>query len=80
MFFDKQIAIRITKNLVHHNKMKHIEIDRHFISKNVTNMIVQLTHIPIRLHIADILTKALPRTSFEEFSFKLDLYNMYNPT
>ena len=32
--------------------------------------------IPTRLQIIDILTKALPRTSFEEFSSKLGLYNI----
>ncbi|KAL5548352.1 hypothetical protein UlMin_003583 [Ulmus minor] len=72
-------AIDISKNPVHHDRTKHVEIDRHFISEKVNNGIIQLSYIPTRLQTADILTKALPRTSFDEFNYKLGLYNIYNP-
>ena len=72
MFSNSQSAIGIAKNPVHHDRTKHIEIARHFISEKVNNGIAQLTYIPPRLQIANILTKALPRTSFEELSFKLE--------
>ena len=32
MMYDNQSAIAIAKNPVHHDRMKHVEIDRHFIS------------------------------------------------
>jgi len=35
MFCDNQTAISIAKNLVHHDRKKHIEIDPHFISKKI---------------------------------------------
>lgn len=49
MFYDNQATINIAKNLVHHDKTKHIEIDKHFIFEMVNNRVVQLTHILTRL-------------------------------
>ena len=79
MFTDNQADISISKNPLHHVRTKHIEIDRHFISKKVNTGIIQLSYIPIRQQIADVLTKALPRVSFDELNSKLGLYNIYNP-
>lgn len=78
MFTDSQPAIDIAKNPVHQDRTKHIEIDRHFISEKVDNITVHLSHVPSRLQIADVLTKALPRTYFEELISKLGLFNIYN--
>nr|CAN77272.1 hypothetical protein VITISV_018551 [Vitis vinifera] len=79
MFCDNQAAISIAKNLVHHDRTKHIEIDRNFISEKIEKAIVQLVYTPIRSQTADILTKALSRTNFEELSHKLCMYNIYAP-
>lgn len=71
MFSDSQVAISIAKNPIHHDRTKHIEIDRHFISEKVNNGIVQLSYIPTKQQIADTLTKALTRVSFDELNSKL---------
>ena len=76
MFSDNQATLNISKNPVHHDRTKHVEIDRHFISEKVNNGIVQLSYIPTKLQTADILTKALPRISFDKFNSKLGLYNI----
>ena len=78
MYSDSQAAISIAKNPVHHDRTKHVEIDRHFISEKVNSKIIELNYIPTKKQIADILTMVLPRTSFEEFKSKLGLYNIYN--
>ena len=79
MMCGNQATISIAKNPMHHDRTKHIKIDRHFISKKIASVIVQLNYIPTRQQIANILTKALPRTNFEELSCKLGVYNIYKP-
>ena len=79
MFCDNQATISIAKNPVHPDRTKHVEIDRHFIKEKVEEGIIELTYIPTSLQTADILTKALPRTNYEDLSFKLGMINIYNP-
>ncbi|RVW54191.1 Retrovirus-related Pol polyprotein from transposon RE1 [Vitis vinifera] len=73
------ISISIAKNPVHHDRTKHVEIDRHFITEKVTSETVKLNYVPTKHQTADILTKALPRPNFEDLTCKLGLYDIYSP-
>ncbi|RVW64174.1 Retrovirus-related Pol polyprotein from transposon RE1 [Vitis vinifera] len=79
MMCDNQAAISIAKNLVHHDRTKHVEIDRHFITGKVTSETVKLNYVPTKHQTVDILTKALPRPNFEDLTYKLGLYDIYSP-
>ncbi|RVW33967.1 Retrovirus-related Pol polyprotein from transposon TNT 1-94 [Vitis vinifera] len=79
MMCDNQATISIAKNLVHHDRTKHVEINRHFITEKVTSETVKLNYVPTKHQTVDILTKALPRPNFEDLTCKLGLYDIYSP-
>ncbi|KAF7808060.1 Retrovirus-related Pol polyprotein from transposon RE2 [Senna tora] len=56
---DNLAAISIAKHPVHHDRTKHVEIDRHFIKENLDSGNINLSHTPSHLEVADILTKSL---------------------
>ena len=78
VFCDNLAAISIAKNPAHHDRTKHVELDRHFIKEKAEEGIINLIYIPTHLQVADILTKALPRIKFEELTSKLGMINIYS--
>ena len=80
LYYDNHAAISIAKNLVHHDRTKHVEIDRHFIKEKLEEGTIKLVYTPTVFQIADILIKALPKPIFVEQSSKLGMINIYNPT
>lgn len=75
---NNQASLSIAKNLVHHDQIKHIEIDRHFISAKIESKVIEMEYIPTRHQAADILTKSPHRASFSELCNKPNLLNIYH--
>ena len=71
--FDNQPAIYIARNLVFHDKTKHIEINFHFTREKVLEGLIQLSYLPTRHQLADVLTKVLPSGPFMELLCKLGM-------
>ncbi|KAF7808112.1 Retrovirus-related Pol polyprotein from transposon RE2 [Senna tora] len=46
---DNLAAISIAKHPVHHDRTKHVEIDRHFIMENLDSENINLSHTPSQL-------------------------------
>ena len=77
---DNQAAICMAKNPIHHDRTKHVEIDRHFIKENIDQHVIEVDYIATREQLADILTKAIPRDQFEFFVSKLGMIDIHSPT
>ncbi|GJV60663.1 ribonuclease H-like domain-containing protein [Tanacetum coccineum] len=67
------LAIYLSCNPVQHQRTKHIEIEIHFVRDLVDVGQVRMLHVPSRYQFADIFTKELPSTLFEEFRSSLSV-------
>ena len=64
---DNQSCIKMKKNLMLHDKSKHIEIRYHYIRDMVQKGVVKLKYVPTKEQVTDVLTKPLSRVKFEHF-------------
>eukprot|EP00253_Pinus_taeda_P001841 PITA_01841 len=72
---DNQICIKLSENLVFHDRSKHIDIRCHFVRDYVQRGVVQLSYTPIGEQVADILTKAFGKSKFDYFREKMGMVN-----
>ncbi|GKC61391.1 ribonuclease H-like domain-containing protein [Tanacetum coccineum] len=73
VYCDNVSVVYMSVNPIQHQRMKHIEIDIHFIRDMVTAGHVRVLHVPSRFQYADIFTKGLPTTLFEDFRSSLSV-------
>ena len=64
VYSDNQAAIAISKNDVHHDRTKHIDIRHHFIRDCVKEGVFNIQWISTKEQIADTLTKGLDKLQF----------------
>ena len=64
IYCDSQSAIAISKNDVHHNRTKHIDIKHHFIRDHVKRNEIIMKWVPGEQQMADLLTKPLDKIKF----------------
>lgn len=64
-------AINISKNLVQHNKTKHIDIRHHFIKDLVESNVISLEHVCTDKQLVDIFMKPLDARQFESLCVAL---------
>lgn len=76
LLVDNNLAIIISKNPVHHNRTKHIDIRYHFIRQCVQEKKIALEHVRTEDQLADILTKSLGRLKFVEMRQRLGVRNV----
>ena len=70
-------AIQIAHNPVQHDRIKHIEIDRHFIKEKLDQKIISFPFVISANQLADVLTKIVSTKEFYHMIGKLDMINIY---
>ena len=70
---DNQGAIAMSNNPKFHARTQHIDIKYHFIRDKVESCELLLKYCPSSDMIADMLTKALPRTLFQKFRLMMNI-------
>ena len=79
LYCDNKAAINITHNPVHHDKTKHVEIDKHFIKEKIESGQICIPFVTSGEQLVDILTKGLPRPIFHSRVSKLGMIDIFKP-
>ena len=70
---DNQACIQLSKNPVHHDRSKHIDMRHHFLRDHVNSNTIELLHVPTADNLADLLTKPLGVDKFDDLRHRLGL-------
>ena len=74
LYCDNQGTIYCAQDPKAHSRMKHIEVQYHFVRHCVNTRLIDVVHIPGSENVADLLTKALPRATHEKWVSGLCLH------
>ena len=80
VYCDNISSVYLSHNPVKHQRTKHVEIYIHFVREKVRMGQVRVLHVPYSLQFADIFTKGLPTTLFNEFRTSLTVVSPDNVT
>ncbi|KAL7583473.1 uncharacterized mitochondrial protein AtMg00810-like [Lactuca sativa] len=73
VYCDNVSAVYMTGNPVQHQRIKHIEIDIHFVCDQVATGQFRVLHVPSSSQYADIFTKGLPTPLFLDFRSNVNI-------
>jgi hypothetical protein len=76
LWCDNMGAKYLSSNPIFHGRMKHIEVDCHFVWDQVSKRLLDVWFISTDDQLADGFTKALPQQRFHQFSRNLNLVQL----
>ncbi|KAF6161689.1 hypothetical protein GIB67_029133 [Kingdonia uniflora] len=77
---DNKESIMIAHNPIQHDRMKHVEVDRFFIKKNIDKGCISFLFVKSEDQLADILTKGACGRIFNNMIDKLGMIDIYAPS
>lgn len=75
IYCDNLGATYVAANPVFHSRMKHVEIDYHFVREQVQNGSLRVCHVSTKEQLADLLTKPLSVSDFCKLRSKIGVTN-----
>jgi hypothetical protein len=73
VYCDNISVMYLSTNPVQHQRMKHMEIDLHFVREKVAIDQVRVLHVPTTSQFTDIFTNGIPSSVFNEFRSSLNI-------
>jgi hypothetical protein len=73
IYCDNVSVVYLSTNPIKHQRVKHIEIDLHFMRERMAIGDVRVLHVPTTSQFVDIFTKDLPASVFLEFWYNLNI-------
>ena len=73
LYLDNQSAIAVSRNPEHHGRMKHLDLRHYWLRDVVKAGWIGVKYIQTKLMPADIMTKALSKSSVEDMRNMLGL-------
>ena len=64
---------------MHHDRTKHIEVDRHLIKEKLDEGLLCIPFILTKQQVANIVTKGLQKQQFDHLISKLGMLNIFEP-
>ena len=74
IFCDNKSAIAIAQNPVQHGRTKHINVKFHSLREAEKNKLIKITYCSTDVQLADLMTKALPKSRLEFLRMNLGLF------